>query len=77
MTIRWGGRRTLSLRRMPYDAGARTILAWGYYGSASNNYRAQNPLVVRAKTAEAFRRIWDRERDRLRQESRRKLGLLD
>lgn len=60
-----------------YDAGARTILAWGCYGSASNNYRAQNPLAVRAKTAEAFRRIWDRERDRLRQESRRKLGLAD
>ncbi|MCI6909246.1 MAG: hypothetical protein PUD44_02505 [Clostridiaceae bacterium] len=58
-----------------YDAGARTIIAWGYYGSTSNDYRAKNPEVVRAKTAEAFRRIWDRERDRVIQESRARLGI--
>ena len=58
-----------------YDAGARTIIAWGYYGSTSNDYRAKNPEVVRAKTHEAFRRIWDMERDRIRAESRAKLGL--
>ena len=58
-----------------YDAGARTILAWGYYGSSANSYRAKNPLVVRAKTVEAFRRLWDRERDCLRRESCKKLGL--
>ena len=54
-----------------YDAGARTILAWGYYGSISNDYRAKNPLVTKAKTEEAFRRIWDMERDRILEEKRR------
>ncbi len=58
-----------------YDAGARTIIAWGYYGSTSNSYRAENPEVVRAKTSEAYRRIWDRERDRIVQESRARMGL--
>ncbi len=53
-----------------YDAGARTILAWGYYGSISNDYRAKNPLVTKIKTEEAFRRIWDRERDRILAEKR-------
>lgn len=55
-----------------YDAGARTILAWGYYGSISNDYRAKNPLVAKAKTEEAFRRIWDMERDSILSEKRRK-----
>ncbi len=54
-----------------YDAGARTILAWGYYGSISNDYRSKNPLVAKIKTEEAFRRIWDRERDRILEEKRR------
>ncbi|MEA4822652.1 MAG: hypothetical protein VB111_00860 [Clostridiaceae bacterium] len=58
-----------------YDAGARTIIAWGYYGSASNDYRAKNPEVTRGKTAEAFRRIWDMERDRILREGRAKMGL--
>lgn len=48
-----------------YDAGARTILAWGYRGSESNDYRAHNPEVVWAKTCEAMRRVQDLERDRL------------
>ena len=55
-----------------YDAGARTILAWGYYGSISNDYRAKNPLVAKAKTEEAFRRIWDMERDAILTEKRSK-----
>lgn len=53
-----------------YDAGARTILAWGYYGSISNDYRAKNALVAKAKTEEAFRRIWDMERDIILAEKR-------
>lgn len=55
-----------------YDAGARTILAWGYYGSISNDYRAKNPLVTKVKTEEAFRRIWDMERDSILAEKRSK-----
>ena len=54
-----------------YDAGARTILAWGYYGSISNDYRAKNPLVTKAKTEEAFERIWNMERDRILEDKRK------
>lgn len=56
-----------------YDAGARTIIAWGYYGSESNDYAAKNPEVVRAKTAEAYRRVWDMERDRILRDNREKM----
>ena len=55
-----------------YDAGARTIIAWGYYGSISNDYSAQNPYLVRAKLNQAFARIWDWERDRILAENRAK-----
>lgn len=55
-----------------YDAGARTILAWGYYGSESNNYRAENPAVTWAKTCEAFARVRNRERDYILEEKRKK-----
>lgn len=46
-----------------YDAGARTIIAWGYYGSDSNDYAAENPEKTWAVTCEAFRRIREMERD--------------
>ena len=55
-----------------YDAGARTIIAWGYYGSISNDYSAKNPYLVRAKLNQAFARIWDWERDRILAENRAK-----
>jgi hypothetical protein len=55
-----------------YDAGARTIIAWGYFGSISNDYGAKNPYLVRAKTAQAFARIWGFERDRILAENREK-----
>jgi hypothetical protein len=55
-----------------YDAGARTIIAWGYFGSISNDYSAENPYLVRAKTNQAFARIWDWERDRILAENRAK-----
>ncbi len=48
-----------------YDAGARTILSWGYYGSESNNYAAENPVVTWAKTCEAFARLRNRNRDEI------------
>lgn len=55
-----------------YDAGARTIIAWGYFGSISNDYSAKNPYLVRAKMNQAFARIWDWERDRILAENRAK-----
>ena len=53
-----------------YDAGARTIIAWGYYGSASNDYAAKNPEKTWAATCAAFRRLREMERDAIL-ESRR------
>ena len=54
-----------------YDAGARTILAWGYYGSESNDYGAKNAPVSWAKTCEAMQRIRNFERDRILEENRK------
>ena len=54
-----------------YDAGARTIIAWGYYGSISNDYAAKNPHVTWAKTCEAMQRIRNFERDRILAENRK------
>ncbi|MBQ4605850.1 MAG: hypothetical protein IJB15_04035 [Clostridia bacterium] len=55
-----------------YDAGARTIIAWGYYGSISNDYGAKNPALVQAKWNAAMERIWGWERDRILAENRAK-----
>lgn len=55
-----------------YDAGARTILAWGYYGSESNDYAAHNAAVTWAKTCEAMQRVRNLERDRILEENRRR-----
>jgi hypothetical protein len=46
-----------------YDAGARTVLAWGYMGSESNDYAAKNPLKTWNMTVEAFKRIKAEDRD--------------
>lgn len=54
-----------------YDAGARTILAWGYYGSESNDYAAKNAPVTWAKTCEAMQRLRNFERDRILAENRK------
>ena len=54
-----------------YDAGARTILAWGYYGSESNDYAAPNAPVTWAKTCEAMQRLRNFERDRILAENRK------
>ena len=55
-----------------YDAGARTILAWGYNGSESNDYAAQNPERTWNFTVEAMKRIRSMERDRILAENRAK-----
>lgn len=55
-----------------YDAGARTIITWGYYGSNGVDYRAENPVAIRAKTNEAMLRIRNFERDRILEENRKK-----
>ncbi len=55
-----------------YDAGARTLLAWGYRGSESNDYAAQNPERVWAVTKEAMLRVRSMERDRILAENRKK-----
>ena len=48
-----------------YDAGARTILAWGYMGSESNDYAAKNPLRTWDMTVEAMKMIKAVERERI------------
>lgn len=53
-----------------YDAGARTILAWGFYGSQSNDYAAKNAPLVWKKTCDAFERLTAFERDRILEEKR-------
>lgn len=55
-----------------YDAGARTIIAWGYFGSISNNYAAEDPYLVRATMNQAFARVRGFERDRVLAEKREK-----
>ena len=55
-----------------YDAGARTVLAWGYRGSESNDYAAENPEKTWAMTCEAFKRIRNMERDAILAENRAK-----
>lgn len=55
-----------------YDAGARTILGWGFYGSISNDYAAQDPVMVYNKWNIAMERIWNIERDRILEENREK-----
>ena len=55
-----------------YDAGARTILSWGYHGCEANNYRSQNPERSWLCTVEGMKRIKSLERDRILEENRKK-----
>ena len=57
-----------------YDAGARTILVWGYRGSESNDYRAEKPELAWQIIGEAMRRIQDRHWDAQREAWRASLG---
>ncbi|MBP1991069.1 hypothetical protein [Paenibacillus eucommiae] len=52
-----------------YDAGARTILVWGYRGSESNDYRAENPDMTWKTVGDAMLRITERHREEKRQQS--------
>ncbi len=54
-----------------YDAGARTVLAWSYFGGDSHDYTAHNPPVSWAKTCEAMQRVRNFERDRILAENRK------
>lgn len=54
-----------------YDAGARTIIAWSYFGGISNDYACENSYVAQAKLNKAFSRVWDMERDRILAENRK------
>ena len=58
-----------------YDAGARTIIYWGYRGSEGNNYRAKKPDMIWQKVGEAAMRIRNRDRDLLRAQYRAELGI--
>ncbi len=51
-----------------YDAGARTILAWGYHGSDANDYRAQNPELTWKTTGDAMYRLLERHRNQKREQ---------
>ncbi len=55
-----------------YDAGARTLLAWGFNGSESNTYRAQNPMLTWEMTVEAMKNVRAIERARILEENRAK-----
>lgn len=58
-----------------YDAGARTIFAWGFRGSDANDYRAIAPERTWYATRAAFERISQRHWDACRREARNQLGL--
>lgn len=50
-----------------YDAGARTIFAWGFKGSDANDYRAKAPERAWYATKAAFERISERYRNECRE----------
>lgn len=56
-----------------YDAGARTILAWGYRGSDANDYRAKNPEMTWKVTSDAAARLLKRDRDSIIEELRKQV----
>lgn len=58
-----------------YDAGARTILVWGYRGSESNDYRAQHPDLAWKAAGDAMLRITDRDRNARREASLKSIKL--
>jgi hypothetical protein len=57
-----------------YDAGARTILVWGYRGAESNDYKAENPDLTWKVIGDAMHRITERERDTQRNLCRASIG---
>ena len=55
-----------------YDAGARTILSWGFHGCESNSYRSEIPERSWLCTVEAMRDIKRFEREKILEENRKK-----
>ena len=58
-----------------YDAGARSIFAWGFRGSDSTDYMAKAPDRTWYATKAAYERLSNRYRDELRAAAREALGL--
>ena len=58
-----------------YDAGARTVFAWGFRGSDANDYRTAAPDRTWYATKAAFERISQRHRDAMRTAARVRMGL--
>ena len=58
-----------------YDAGARNIFFWGYRGCDGNEYRSGAPEMHWKAVEDAVARIWDKERDMIVTNARKKLGL--
>ena len=58
-----------------FDAGARTIFAWGFRGSDSTDYRAIAPERTWYATKEAFNRITQRYMDEQRANARKSFNL--
>ena len=58
-----------------YDAGARSIFAWGFRGSDSTDYRAIAPDRTWYATKAAYERLSNRYRDELRAAARAALNL--
>ena len=54
-----------------YDAGARTLIAWGYRGSEANDYRSENPERAWLCTVEGMRLVRWEERRRIWEENRK------
>lgn len=58
-----------------YDAGARTILYWGYRGSEGNDYRAKQPALAWKTMGDAMGRLLERNRNEKRMEFRKSLKI--
>ncbi len=58
-----------------YDAGARTIFAWGFRGSDASDYRSRCPERAWYATKAAFERISERHRNAQRDAVRKEMGL--
>lgn len=58
-----------------YDAGARDIFVWGFRGCEANDYRAKNPDVTWRAVGGAMQRLRERERDAVRANARKALGI--
>lgn len=58
-----------------YDAGARSIMLWGYRGSEGNDYRSKNSDMLWHKAGIAMARLQSKEYDRIIHGARKKMDL--